>query len=259
MKCKNCGGEIRLENMYCPYCGSPNEEAHRHAADMEQYHQEFQKTRRDVIERAGTQSRRAMRFAAIAILIFLIGVNIALQLNSYSIYRAWEDSKHRQNASIYRARMEEYLEEEDYLGFASFCYNKRITVYNDTFKDYYIVYRMASNYQNAVMELMQLVNHSRYNDLDYLVKYTSQYIQTFYEDLDPEKYTYYENYDTPLVQEHSEKMAEAMNTLCMAYLNMTPEEARSLRNVSRGSRILLIEKGLEPYMTEEAGTSHTVE
>ena len=21
MKCKNCGGEIRLEDMYCPYCG----------------------------------------------------------------------------------------------------------------------------------------------------------------------------------------------------------------------------------------------
>jgi len=257
MKCKNCGGEIRLEDMYCPYCGRPNEEAHRHAADMEHYRRDYQNTKQDVIERAGAQSRRAMRFAAIALLIVAIGANIILQMNSFSLIRALEDSRIKKNIPAYTAKMDKYLEEEDYLGFASFCYNKSLSVYDDPFKEYYIIYRVASNYRNAVMELMQLVNHSRYSDIEHLAKYTSQYVQTFYEDLEPEKYTYYENYDTPFVQEHIEKMTEAMDSLCEAYLSMTPEEAKSLRNISTGSRLLLIEKGLEPYMAEQAGESQT--
>lgn len=117
--------------------------------------------------------------------------------------------------------------------------------------EYSIIYRVASNYRNAVMELMQLVNHSRYSDIEHLAKYTSQYVQTFYEDLEPEKYTYYENYDTPFVQEHIEKMTEAMDSLCKAYLSMTPEEAKSLRNISTGSRLLLIEKGLYVYLSSQ--------
>jgi hypothetical protein len=59
------------------------------------------------------------------------------------------------------------------------------------------------------------------------------------------------------VQEHIEKMTAAMDSLCEAYLSMTPEEAKSLRNISTGSRLLLIEKGLEPYMAEQAGESQT--
>ena len=52
-------------------------------------------------------------------------------------------------------------------------------------------------------------------------------------------------------------MADAMDSLCIAYLSMTPEEAHSLRNASGGSRLLLIEKGLEPYTAELAGESQT--
>lgn len=257
MKCKNCGGEIRLEDMYCPYCGRPNEEAHRHAADMEHYRRDYQNTKQDVIERAGAQSRRAMRFTAIALLIVAIVVNIILQMNSFSLHRAIEDSRVKKNAPVYMEKMEEYLEAEDYLGFASFCSNKRLPVYDDSFKQYYVLYRTASNYRNAVLELMQLINHSRYSDINHHIKYTSQYVQTFYEDLNPDKYTYYENYDSPFVQEHIEKMTEAMSSLCIAYLNMTPEDAKSLRNISAGGRLLLIEKGLEPYMAEQAGESQT--
>ena len=257
MKCKNCGGEIRLEDMYCPYCGSPNEEAHRHAVDMQKYRREFQQTKEDVIERAGTQSRRAVRFAAVAFLIVAIAVNVFLQMNSYALFRVWEDSVRKKNAPAYTAKIEEYLEAEDYLGFASFCSNKNLSMYDETFQKYYVPYRLASDYSYAVMELMQLTNHSRYSGVGHIVKYTSEAVQTFYEDMDPEKYTYYENYDSPFVQKHLENMTEEMEALCTAYLNMTQEEAKSLRSASRGKRVLLIERGLDQYAEEEAGVSQT--
>ncbi len=251
MKCKNCGGEIRLEDMYCPYCGSPNEEAQKHARDMQQYRQEFQKTKEDVIERAGRQTKRAVRFAAAALLLAAIGVNIFLQVSSYSLIRSIKQSGQKKNAPVYRARIEEYLEAEDYLGFSSYCSNLNLSMYDRPFEEYYVTYRVATAYRYAVTEIMQLINHSRYQGVDHSIKYTSEYLQDFYEALDPEKYSYNSNYNTLAAQEHLDKMTRSIEALCVAYLSMTPEEARSLGSISRGKRIILIEEGLRQY--EEAG------
>ena len=247
MKCKNCGGEIRLEDLYCPYCGGPNEEAHMHARDMQHYRRAFQQTRQDVIERAGTQSRRAIRIAAVAFLAVAIGVNVFLQANSYALNRMFRDSALKRNIPAYVARLNAFLEEEDYIGFSAFCSNKGLSMYDKPFEDYYVIYRTASDYKYAVEELMQLINPGRYSSNDYVMKYASEQIQSFYEDLDPEKYSYYDNYDTPFVQKHLENMADAMDALCIAYLDMTPEEAHGLRSMTRGNRIILIERGIANY------------
>ena len=251
MKCKNCGGEIRLEDMYCPYCGSPNEESQKHARDMLQYRQDFQKTKEDVIERAGRQTKRAVRFAVAALLLVAIGVNIFLQASSYSVVRSIKQSGQKQNASVYKARIDEYLEAEDYLGFAFYCSNLNLSMYDRPFEEYYVTYRVATAYRYAVTEIMQLINHSRYMRVDHCIKYTSEYLQDFYEALDPEKYSYNSNYDTLVAQDHLDKMTRSIEALCVAYLSMTPEEARSLVSISRGKRIILIEEGLRQY--EEAG------
>ena len=75
MKCKNCGGEIRLEEMYCPYCGSPNIEAQQHARDMAHYQSEFEQTKEEVIDKAGRQSRLAVRITATALLLLAIAAS----------------------------------------------------------------------------------------------------------------------------------------------------------------------------------------
>ena len=247
MKCKNCGGEIRLEDMYCTWCGSPNEEARRHAKAMQQYRQEFQETKQEVIERTGRHTGRAVRFATVAILLIAIAANFILQMNSYSLFRSLQESKLKKDASTYRDKMEAYLEAEDYCGFAAFCSNRNLPVYDDAFKDYYVIYRVASDYQRAVMDLMQLVDHGPYTNVDNLIKYSSEAVQSFYEDLDPEKYSYYDNYDTRFVQGNLKNMTDMMGVLCVGYLDMTTEEAQSLPDLSRGDRIILIEKGLKQY------------
>ena len=121
MKCKNCGGEIRLEDLYCPYCGSPNEESIKHARDMQHYQNEFRQTKEDVIDRADRQSRSAVRIAVTAFLLLAIGVNIFLQANSYSIHRMWEEMQAKGNEDQYRQRIESFLEEEDYVGLSAYC------------------------------------------------------------------------------------------------------------------------------------------
>ena len=45
-------------------------------------------------------------------------------------------------------------------------------------------------------------------------------------------------------------MAEDMEAVYIAYLSMTPEEARSMRTISQGNRTILLEKGFEKYKQE---------
>lgn len=45
MKCKYCGGNLTLEQAYCPHCGRPNEEAAQHVKDMEHYKSNFEDTK----------------------------------------------------------------------------------------------------------------------------------------------------------------------------------------------------------------------
>ena len=53
MKCKYCGGNLTLEQAYCPHCGRPNEEAAQHVKDMEHY-QDFVQNRLGVIDAIGS-------------------------------------------------------------------------------------------------------------------------------------------------------------------------------------------------------------
>ena len=89
---------------------------------------------------------------------------------------------------------------------------------------------------------MQLVNPRRYSNIAHITKYTSEYIQSFYESLDPDNYSYYEDYESEWTQRHIANMKESMEALLIAYLGMTSEEARSMPELSRGNRALLVER-----------------
>lgn len=247
MKCTNCGGEIRLEDLYCPYCGSPNMEAHMHARDMHHYRQEFQQTRRDVIERAGRQSRRAVRIAAVALLLLGIGVNIFLQANSYAFYRIFEEAEFRKHSAKYIQRMEEYLDEEDYIGFSAFCAANNLSSIDDFYDNWYPIYRVANSLRYSESYIMKLVNHGEYTGIDHVKKYTSETIQEFYDNMDPNNYSYDDSVQSPETQRHLDNMRKDMEAMLVAYLGMTPEEAQSMQSCSRGNRVLLIERGLEAY------------
>ena len=251
MKCHNCGGEIQLEDLYCPYCGRPNEEAHMHARDMHHYKREFEQTQEAVAEKAGRQSRRAIRIAAVAILLLAIGLNILLQANSYSVQRYFERSANKRNASVYKQKIEEYLEEEDYVGFVSYCYANDLTLSDDLLEPVYPVYRIANSYKYAQQQIMMLICHNKYSDIDHLAKYTSDTICEYYEALDPDNYSYNDSYDTPEVQKHLANIERDMEALLVGYLSMTPEEAAEMPSASRSTRVMLIERGLEPYSRAE--------
>lgn len=250
MKCKNCGGEVRLEDMYCPYCGSPNEEGLRHARDMQHYQNEFQQTKEDVIDRAGRQSRTAVRVAVTALLLLAIAAHIFIQTNGYAIRRMWTGLTTRGNEDLYREQIEKYLEDEDYIALSAYCSEIDLYDFEDLYDAYYPIVRVSNTYRYACNQIMKLVNPQDYSNPESTAKYASEYIQDFYEALDPEKYSYYDSFDSPEIQEHVAAMTEQMEALLVAYLSMTPEDAKSMSSISRGNRVILVEKGLEQYVQE---------
>ena len=227
-----------------------NEESIKHARDMQHYQNEFRQTKEDVIDRADRQSRSAVRIAVTAFLLLAIGVNIFLQANSYSIHRMWEEMQAKGNEDQYRQRIESFLEEEDYVGLSAYCSRIDLYTFRNLYDEYYPVFRVANQYRYACEQIMRVINHGKYSNPENYMRYASQYVQEFYESLDPDKYTYEESWQNPVIQEHIEKMAEDMEAVYIAYLSMTPEEARSMRTISQGNRTILLEKGFEKYKQE---------
>ncbi|MBQ6469021.1 MAG: hypothetical protein IJJ50_03090 [Lachnospiraceae bacterium] len=247
MKCRYCGGEIQLEDLVCPYCGRPNEEAQQHARDMRRYQREFQKTKMDVTEKAGHASKRAVQIAAIVSLIAAIVVNIFLQANCYNISYAIERSRAKKNIPAHLQQMDRYLSEEDYAGFAAYCQAKHLSMLDKTFDPYYATYRTAVSYRTAVMQMMELVHHMSYTTVDRMTKYLTEDIQNFYENLDPEQYSYYDYFDDENTQKHLANMKTHMEAMFVAYLGMTPEEAAGMETLSRAGQAALIERGTAQY------------
>lgn len=251
MKCKNCGGEVRLEEMYCPYCGSPNEEAVRHARDMQHYQNEFEKTRENVLSRAGRQSRTAVRIAVTAFLLLAIVANIFLQTNSYGVFSLWKGLTTKGKEEQYRQRIESFMADEDYMGLSAYCSSVNLYHFDDLYDEYYPVIRVANTYRYTCEQIMRVINHGRYSRPDQYMKYTSQYIQDFYDSMNPDNYSYNDSWQNPKIQEQIENIAGDMEAVFIAYLSMTPEEAKSMRTLSQGNRTILVERGFEKYMQEQ--------
>ena len=88
MKCKHCGGNLSLEDAFCPHCGQPNEDARQHVADMERYQDNFEDTREDVYTVTRKFSGMTARAVIIAGLTVLFLVIFLMSENWWSIRRS---------------------------------------------------------------------------------------------------------------------------------------------------------------------------
>ena len=84
MKCKYCGGNLTLEQAYCPHCGRPNEEAAQHVKDMEHYKSNFEDTKSDVYEVTEKNTEIMSHMIIITVLVILCVVVFVVSARSWS-------------------------------------------------------------------------------------------------------------------------------------------------------------------------------
>ena len=115
MKCKYCGGNLTLEQAYCPHCGRPNEEAAQHVKDMEHYKSNFEDTKSDVYEVTEKNTEIMSHMIIITVLVILCVVVFVVSARSWSIHRGLLQFDAGIRQGSYMKQMEQYLEDEDQL------------------------------------------------------------------------------------------------------------------------------------------------
>lgn len=121
MKCKYCGGNLTLEQAYCPHCGRPNEEAAQHVKDMEHYKSNFEDTKSDVYEVTEKNTEIMSHMIIITVLVILCVVVFVVSARSWSIHRGLLQFDAGIRQGSYMKQMEQYLEDEDYIGLSAFA------------------------------------------------------------------------------------------------------------------------------------------
>ena len=246
MKCKYCGADVGLEDLVCQHCGMPNEEARRHAQDMQRFSRDYAQTKSEVAQSA----RKAGRLAAHAIVLGLVVIaNIivfSLVRNAWSLQRSMQVRKAEKNYETHIRAMDEYLEGQDYLGLSAYCQASHIDGYSTVFREYELPIRMSRQYTYLYGSLAQMIFPSVYEQ----ERAGSYHTESFYDSLDTlykmmtpayiEDYSY--QTDTKLSFAAAEGIRRQVDGLLTAFLDLDGDQVQSLPGLSKTQRNLILEE-----------------
>ena len=166
MKCTHCGGNIGLEDIICPYCGAPNEQARKHQADMSRFEASFEETRAHVEERTSRFSRLAVPITLAVILLVLMVASAAFNGMSYEIGRSLAMREMAGHAGEYQQKIDELLVERDYMALdAYYSENSLYMLSSDQdspLASYEMIFRACSYYSQFFEMLMQRLEPDSY-------------------------------------------------------------------------------------------------
>ena len=146
MKCKYCGGDVTLQDHFCPHCGRPVDQAIRHQKEMREYETEFEATKREAINKISVSSgggtavgiRLAIIVALIAALIWML-----INLNAYDINDRKEKKLANANYDAYVEQIEQYIADTEFMALSRFADKHRLDM-NDKYKQYRDIFYASS-------------------------------------------------------------------------------------------------------------------
>lgn len=247
MKCENCGGNLSLEDVACPYCGTVNKHAQQHIRDMKRYQGEFQSTRKNVYAVTRKYAGITVRAVVITALVILTVIMGVIASESYSIKRNIRQKQAERHFDKYAAQMETYLADEDYLAFHAFAEAHYIDGDDTSYEKYIPAIRVSSQYFYLYETIMGAYTrlHRDYADQETLerqTEYVAEQLNYFYEALDMENYSYYEGADSQLNRDALAGMERNAKALLQTYCGISPEEAENLAELSGAKRMVLLEE-----------------
>ena len=243
MKCRYCGGEVGLEEKFCPYCGKPNEQAVQHHQDMERFQTRFSETEQSVKGRAKKYSQIVP--LVLTILFLLIGsvIMAVVATNAY----AFPDQSRRRASLRDPERtcevLDGFLNSGDYMSFSSYMDYYNIRTYDSVFSKYREVGYCAYSYKEFVTRLEKLFLHG---DREYWLKYSADSdihyfcdsIDEFYDTLDS-TYRYSEPED---YTECIEDMRQTVTGMLRTYLGIREEETDAFLSLSANKKAAYVEE-----------------
>lgn len=241
MKCKNCGGNLTLEDVVCPHCEAINEHAIEHIREMNRYKTDYEGTKQEVISTTKAYAGIAIRIIILAVLIVLTIICGMLSGETYSIKR--DITEAFRNDEKCKAQIEEYLESRDYYALAVYCDNNEIRTSTEGYEEYKGVVYGALQYAYFYDYVMKAASTSDESKIQSYAEWMSEQLNSFYRMLDETDFYCYVDEANEYYKSILE-MEEQMHALLITYCNLTQVEADELRNMSKAEITLLLQEGL---------------
>lgn len=242
MKCKNCGGNLTLEDVVCPYCEAVNEHAIEHIRQMNRYKTDYEGTKKEVIATTQTYAGITVRIIILAVLIILMIICGLLSGNTYSIKRDITEATRNDKACM--EQIENYLENRDYYALSVYCDANVIRTSTDDYEEYYGVVYAAAQYVYFYDYVMQYANAQDRSMQERTTEWIGEMLSNFYRTLLEENFYCYVDEGDAHYQDIL-NMEEQMHALLIAYCDLTKEDVAKLRDMTKSERVLLLQEGMK--------------
>lgn len=244
MKCPYCGAPLDLDDNFCSHCGKLNEQVKQHVDDMNRFKTEFSETKEEVYKTTKRYTAVTVRVVMIALLVIL---NVAIAVvgsRYYSFERMLGEADSERNFTKYSAILDSYLEEGNYHAFYNFIISKDVPTYDSAYEQYSQIENLTSQYVYIYEYIMKAYLKADSEQRASLCKYTADSLEYFYENLDMERYSYYENYDREENLKAIAGLKEKVEMLLVTYGGVSSEDAALFETYTSAKRAMILEEGM---------------
>ena len=245
MKCRYCGGEVGLEQKYCPYCGNANEQAVQHYADMASFRGRYADTEAEVIRRSERYARIIPKTVIIVLLLVAAAVMYVITENAYGFPELMRQKAAEKHPDAYMTVLDSYLDDGDYVAFASYFSYNGIRTYGTAFERYKHVYWCSEYYKDVLLHTEKLFLHS---NRDNWLKYSaSSDIRMLCQSLEYFMENYERGRDDPQAAEYSghlDEMKDRVMDLINIYLGIDESEVEDFLVMTDNRKAAYIEEVL---------------
>lgn len=240
MKCKNCGADLSIENNFCPFCGTENQEFVQHREDMESFKGKFHKTQEDVYTSTKRFTKFSIKIAMIAVLVACNLIFIVMNVRIYDVEYFFErlsvtSSEDKHNEVLGQLEDSQLFYQINGYYYANDLYNLPYT--NEYTRVCNASYSYARLYENVMN--IALGNIDSYTSESYYVEAIAESLDNIYTIKGEERY-----YEEANMEEHNEsieKMLEESLLLLHTYLHISEEELATFEEMTPASRQSCIE------------------
>ncbi len=249
MKCNSCGGNMGLEDLKCPYCGTPNPFAEKHQEDMRRFEKEFAVTKEKVVTANRKRSGRNISLILILVLLLLDAGAVFFAGVSSDIAYDLKVKRVESQADQHLENIRALLEEGDYCSFSSYySANSLYSIRSDSALDQYsAVHSAAGRYRWILQDVEKYIAGDSYSFRKESMSRTCSYMAENITKLwtVEDDYSYHrDTYLSPDKMAFIEDMRERTALLLKTYAGLTEEEAGSLGDMSQSRIQKILEERL---------------
>ncbi len=245
MKCENGGGEVSLEQKFCPFCGKENTQATEHQRDMDAFKRRYEQTEASVKHKTRKYAMVTIRVVGIVVLLIACIIMFAVAESAYSMPGDARRRASQRNPEPYKAALEKYLEEGDYRTFCSYGDYHNLRWFSDSpFREYRDIYMVCQDY-DAVMRMAEnLILHGdeekwRTYSMESDITHFVNYLDSFEERIDRNYSEEASRFDV-----YVSDMQENVNLVLETCFGMSAEEREEFMSLSAGKKSVVIEDAL---------------